>query len=80
MNVNEKHSLPREYLGFEVFLERNFSKLDAAYLGIKMDIEKVFYNSTDVIIFLKLIYADMRSSSSTPFFDLRWAFDRIQYP
>jgi hypothetical protein len=61
VNVNEKHSLPREYLGFEVFLERNFSKLDAAYLGIKMDIEKLFYNSTDVIIFLKLIYADVEA-------------------
>jgi hypothetical protein len=80
VNVNEKHSLPKEYLGFEAFLERNLSKLDTAYPGIKMDIEKVVSNSTDVIVFLKVTYADVEACSVHHFLVQDGLFSRIQNP
>ena len=54
--VNGKHALSGEYIGFDAFNEGNLSKLNNAYPGMGMDIEKVVSNDSDVVVFLKVTY------------------------
>ena len=54
--VNGKHALSGEYIGFDAFNEGNLSKLNNAYSGMGMDIEKVVSNDSDVVVFLKVTY------------------------
>ena len=54
--VNGKHTLSGEYIGFDDFNEGNLSKLNTAYPGMGMDIEKVVSNDSDVVVFLKVTY------------------------
>ena len=54
--VNGKHALSGEYIGFDAFNEGNLSKLNNAYPGMGMDIEKVVSSDPDVVVFLKVTY------------------------
>ena len=63
--VNGKHALSGEYIGFDDFNEGNLSKLNNAYPGMGMDIEKVVSNDSDVVVFLKVTYQNSIAVSYT---------------
>ena len=63
ITINGNHSLSGTYIGFQSFLENVLAKLDKAWPGFNLDIEKVVSNETDVCVFVNITAENLNSKS-----------------
>ena len=63
ININGKHSLSGEYLGFDAFASEVLAKLETTWPGFNLDITKVIAEGVDVCIFLKVTANNLESFS-----------------
>ena len=63
ITVNGNHALSGVYIGFDAFHEGILSKLNTAWPGFNLEIQKVVSNVTDVVVFLKLTATNLESRS-----------------
>ena len=63
ININGKHALSGEYLGFDAFASEVLAKLETTWPGFNLDITKVVAEGVDVCIFLKVTANNLDSCS-----------------
>ena len=63
ININGKHALSGEYVGFDAFASEVLAKLETTWPGFNLDITKVVAEGVDVCIFLKVTANNLESYS-----------------
>ncbi len=63
ITINGNYSLSGTYIGFQSILENILAKLDKAWPGFNLDIEKVVSNETDVCVFVNITAENFNSNS-----------------
>ena len=63
ININGKHALSGEYVGFDAFASEVLAKLETTWPGFNLDITKVVAEGVDVCIFLKVTANNLDSYS-----------------
>ena len=80
ITVNGNHALSGVYIGFDAFHEGILSKLNTAWPGFNLEIQKVVSNETDVVVFLKLTGTNLESRSISSLRRQRWLAGGVQHP
>ena len=63
ININGKHALSGEYVGFDAFASEVLAKLETTWPGFNLDITKVVAEGVDVCIFLNVTANNLESYS-----------------